>query len=122
MKSIFAGAAFKLLIATALLIIVINDAGSILSTRYALQEKAREIAKTADDYYAISRSESRARTEAETKATELGAILTEFDILNRRWVNLTIEVPNRATWIAHRFTAIQPYLGAQLEYSRDMHQ
>ena len=118
MKSIFFGAAFKLLIATGIAVVLINDIGSIASTRYLLDERAQEVATRAVQYYNISNSPSRAQLEAEALAHQKDTVITNFQILNKQTVNFTIEVPNRKTWVAHRIEAFKPYLNARMDYSR----
>ena len=122
MKSVFFGAAFKLLIAAAILVVLVNDAGSLASTRYALDERAKQIADRAIQFYGISGSPSRAQVEAEALALQNDTVITNFKIVNKRILKFTIEVPNRKTWVAHRIEVLKPYLSARKDYSKQMYQ
>ncbi len=121
MKSIFAGAAFKLLIAAAIAIVLVNDVGSLVSTRYLLDGRAKEIGERAAEFYDISRSPAQAQAEAEALALRNDSIITSFEIVNKSVVKFNIEIPNRETWVAHRIEAFRPYLNAHKEYSRSIY-
>ncbi len=120
MKSIFFGAAFKLLIATAIAVVLVNDIGSLASTRYALDKRAKEIGNRTIQYYNISGSPSRARVEAEALALQNDTFITNFKIVNKHILKFTIEIPNRKTWIAHRIEALKPYFITRMDYSREI--
>jgi len=120
MKSIFFGAAFKLFIVAAIAVVLINDVGSLASTRYALDGRAKEVGNRAAQYYSISYSPSQARVEAEALALQNDAVITDFEIVNKRTLKFTIEIPNRKTWVAHRIEVLRPYLNARMDYSREI--
>lgn len=118
MKSYFGGPIIKLMIAAAIAVVLVNDLGSTVSLRYMLGERATDVARTAADVYALSGSKSRALAEAEIAARDADAILTDFEIVNDRVLNITIEVANEKTWVAHRVQALKPYLNARADHSR----
>ena len=120
MKSIFFGAAFKLLIAAAVAVVLVNDIGSLASANYALDERTKEIASRAEQYYKLSRSPARAQAEAEVLALQNNTIITNFEILNKHILKFSIEIPSQQTWVAHRIEALKPYFSARRDYSREI--
>ncbi len=120
MKSIFFGAAFKLLIVVGIAVVLVNDIGSLVSGQYALDERTKEIANRAEQYYKLSRSATRARVEAEAVALQNDTIITNFEIVNKHILKFSIEIPNRQTWVAHRIEALKPYFNARRDYSEEI--
>lgn len=118
MKSFYSGSIIKLLLAAAIAIVLINDLGSIVASHYLLGDRTRDIAKVAADIYQISGSKSRAMAEAEIAAGDLDAVLTDFEITNDDIINISIEVPNQRTWVAHRVKALKPFINVRADYSR----
>jgi hypothetical protein len=118
MKSSFGGPIIKLLIFAGILAVLINDGGSIMSSRYLLRERAETVADKSISIYKISNSKSQALTEAEIAAKEIDATLTEFNITKDRFVELSIEIPNHKTWVAHRIPALQPLLKVDTHFSK----
>ena len=115
MKSFFSSAILKLVFATAIAVILINDLGSIASNYYLLDERAEKVASMSLSVYKLSGSKTRAFNEAQSSASEIGAKLTLFEI-KANYLKVAVEIPPHRTWVVHRVTALQPYLPARTEY------
>jgi len=103
----------KLLIWTAIGVILVNDGGAILMGYYRVGDEAERVAREAlRNYRLYDRSPQQALRAALLKAEQDGALLTGFEI-TREAVRVAVEIRPGTTWVAHRIKSLRPYLSAQ---------
>jgi len=116
MRSDFFSFWVKIIIAVMLAATLVNDGGSVLMSYYRLGDEAERVAQEALRNYRLSgNSQDQALRAAQTKASQDGAVLTGFQI-TKTAVRVSIEIPAKTTWAAHRIESLKPYLSAKSQF------
>ncbi|MDP1809663.1 MAG: hypothetical protein Q8L35_09055 [Actinomycetota bacterium] len=113
MRSDFFSFWVKIIIAAMIAATLVNDGGSVIMTYYRIGDETQRVAEEAlRNYKLFSHSQEQALRAAQIKAEQSGAVLTGFQITQTA-VRVSIEIPSKTTWVAHRIESLKPYLSAR---------
>lgn len=95
---------------------IVNDIGGVVSTHYHIKDETRRVAQEAlRNYRLYDRSPDQALVGARLKAKQDGAVLTGFQV-TREAIRVSVLIPAKNTWLAHRISGLKPYLQAEGQY------
>lgn len=113
MSSGFMSFWMKAIIAAMIAATLINDGGSVIMTYYRIGDETQRVAEEALRNYKLSgHSPAQSAEAAQIKAEQRGAVLTGFQITSTA-VRVSVEIPAKTTWVAHRIESLRPYLSAR---------
>ena len=113
MRSDFFGFWIKIVIFVVIAGTIINDGGSIIYGYYRVGDEASRVATEGlRGYKLFDRNPDQALASAKLKAEQDGTILTGFQV-TREAIRVSIEIPPKTTWVAHRIQSLRPYLSAK---------
>lgn len=116
MKSDYLAPIIKFLIFATICLTVVNDIGGVVSTHYYIGDETRGVAQEAlRNYNLYDRSPDQALAGAKLKAEQDGAVLTGFQV-TRKVIRVSVLIPAKNTWLAHRISGLKPYLQAEGQY------
>lgn len=103
---------YKIILIILVLVVVINDIGVVLTGYYYIGDMGKRVAEAAIANYKVSKSEDEAVVAAQEKADNENVILTGFQVTNNM-IRISVALPPRKTWVAHRVNALKPYISAK---------